>query len=153
METVKELPPVENPAQEPEMPPQPPEETLSVEERLASLSQQILSQMEQASQAEKQRRTVLDAREEALFRRELMAGTRAELEKRGLPAAFADCMAFADADAMEKGVALLEACFRAQVQLAVEARLLDSPPKTAALRPLQELPDEEYYAAVCRTHE
>ena len=129
--------------------PCPEESAPTIEERLNALSRQILEQMEQSAQAERERRNALDQREEALKRQEMAALTRTALEKRGLPSAFSECMAFRDEAAMESAVALLEECFRTQVQRAVEERLLDGPPVTASLRSLKDLSDAEYYAAVC----
>lgn len=128
------------------------EENMTVEERLSALAQQITRQMEKSAQEEKNRRTALDERETAIARREMLSRAREEMEKRGLPAALSECMAFADEDAMKLGINLLEECFHAAVQAAVEARLLDHAPKTTPIRPLSDLPDDEYYAAVCRTN-
>ena len=128
------------------------EETKTVEERLSDLAQQITRQMEKSAQDEKDRRNALDERETAIARREMLSRAREEMEKRGLPAALSECMAFADEDAMKQGIDLMEESFRTAVQAAVEARLLDHAPKTAVMRPLSDLPDDEYYAAVCRTN-
>lgn len=125
---------------------------MTVEERLSALSRQIATQMAASAQAERERISALDEREAALSRREMLSLARIEMEKRGLPPALADHLNFVDEAAVEKGAAALEECFRAQVQLAVEARLLDGAPKTSAMRPLHELPDDEYYAAVCRAN-
>jgi len=128
------------------------EETKTVEERLSDLAQQITRQMEKSAQDEKDRRNALDERETAIARREMLSRAREEMEKRGLPAALSECMVFADEDAMKQGIDLMEESFRTAVQAAVEARLLDHAPKTAVMRPLSDLPDDEYYAAVCRTN-
>lgn len=145
--------PIENPAEDmQERAAEQPEpmEITAVEERLAALSQQIARQMESSAQAEQHRRSALDEREAALQRREMRARAREEMEKCGLPAGLSECLAFADEAAMETGVSLLEECFRNAVQSEVEKRLLSSAPKVSAMRPLNELPDDEYYAAVCR---
>lgn len=126
------------------------EKSLTVEERLSALSRQIADQMARSAQDEKARRQRLDEREAALARREMQSRTREEMEKRGLPAALSECMVFADEAALEKGIAALEEGFRAAVQASVEARLLDNAPKVNAMCPLSELPDDEYYAVVCR---
>lgn len=141
------------PMEQPEAPRQDAHDAeMTVEERLSALSRQIMQQLENSAQAEQHRRTALDEREAALQRRELLSRAREEMEKRGLPIGLSECMAFADEAAMESGISLLEESFRNAVQNAVEARLLSSAPKTSAMRPLNELPDDEYYAAVCRTH-
>ena len=120
--------------------------------RVQELAQQITRQMEKSAQDEKDRRNALDERETAIARREMLSRAREEMEKRGLPAALSECMVFADEDAMKQGIDLMEESFRTAVQAAVEARLLDHAPKTAVMRPLSDLPDDEYYAAVCRTN-
>lgn len=126
-----------------------PEEALSAEARLDALCRQLAGQMEKTAAAEASRRNDLDERENALQRRELLSRARAEMEKRGLSPALAECMAFSDEGAMQESIDRMERGFRAAVQAAVEARLLDTAPKTSPLRPLSELSDEEYYAAVC----
>ena len=128
--------PYETPAEIPVEETQEEEKSMTVEERLSLLSRQIADQMARSAQQEKQRRDQLDEREAALSRREMQSRTRKEMEKRGLPAALSECMAFADEAALEKGIAALEECFRAAVQASVEARLLDNAPKTTAMRPL-----------------
>ena len=79
------------------------------------------------------------------------ARVREELEKRGLPVQLAEGLSFATPEEMEEGVQALEEHFRAAVQQGVEARLLTDAPKAAPLKPLSEMTDEDYYAAVfCR---
>ena len=120
------------------------------QERLAALAQQLTERLEAGLREENARRQALESREADLNRREMTAKTREELDKRGLPAALADCLVFSDESAMLTGVSVLEEAFRAAVQSGVEERLLSGAPKAASLTPLSELSDEEYYAAVCR---
>ena len=115
---------------------------------LALPSRQQSAHLALTKQEEQDRLTALEQREAALVRREMQSFARAEMEKRGLPAVLADCLEFADEASATRCAQVLECCFRAQVQQAVEDRLLDAAPKTAPVCSLNELPDEEYYAAV-----
>lgn len=121
-----------------------------VERQLGDLAQRLTQRIEAGNQAENARREELDTREDALHKRELAARAREALEKRGLPAALAETLSFPGEDALENGVNALEEGFRAAVQRAVEERLLTDAPKASSLKPLSELSDEDYYAAVCR---
>ena len=121
-----------------------------VEKQLAALSQRLLEQLERIRQAQDARQESIEEKEQALARRELAAHARALLRERELPEALADCLAFSDEDTVQTGVDALEEAFRAAVQQGVEARLTADAPKTGALTPLNQLSDEEYYAAVCR---
>ena len=73
-----------------------------------------------------------------------------ELKARELPTELAACLVFEDRDALTEGLNALEKAFRAAVQQGVEQRLLTDAPKTGEVKPLSEMSDEEYYAAVCR---
>lgn len=123
---------------------------LSLEKQLADWARHFTEQMEASRQALENRQAGMDEREKELARRERAAQARECLRERGLPEELADCLFFADDDAVRQGVDALEAAFRAAVQQGVEERLLSSAPKTGALKPLDQLSDEEYYAAVCR---
>ena len=136
--------------------PDQPEETAEkspaqlLEERFDALAQQLTQRFAQSAALDAERAQALSDREARLSRQELAAFSRGEMEKRGLPCVLSECLVFADQDAVVKGADALEECFRAQVQLAVEERLLDGAPKTASMRPLNEMTDEEYYAAAGR---
>lgn len=91
----------------------------------------------------------LAQKEAALRRQELTAKARQALQQRELPIALADALPFADDAALQNGLDALEEAFRAAVQKAVEERLLSAAPKAAPVKPLSEMTDEEYYAAVC----
>ena len=122
-----------------------------IERCFQDLSARITRQMEEAAQAESDRISQLDTREEALNKREMQSLARAEMEKCGLPADLASCLNFVDEAAVKEGVSLLEGAFRAAVQKGVEDRLLNhAAPKAAPILPLSELSDEEYYAAISR---
>lgn len=129
-----------------------PADTLAnVETHLAQLAARLSAQAEALSQQDDARRKNLDTREDDLRRRELSAMTRELLSQRGLPAELADCLAFTDEEAVRQGVDALEEAFRAAVQQGVEERLLSQDaPKSASVKPLSEMTDEEYYAAVSR---
>ena len=119
-----------------------------VEQQLSALAQRLSAQIEAFAQQEQARSDALSGREEDLCRREMAAQARDALQERGLPTALADCLCFADAEEMQNGVDALEKAFRAAVQQGVEDRLLSDAPKSAAMKPLSEMTDEEYYAAV-----
>jgi len=121
-----------------------------LEAQLSSLVQQLASQLEAGAQAESQRKEMLDSREADLKKREMNAKVREELEKRGLPIQLSHGLAFAAPEEMEEGIDALEARFRAAVQQGVEARLLIDAPKAAPIKPLSEMTDEDYYAAIYR---
>ena len=129
-----------------------PADTLAaVEGRLAELAARLSAQVEALTEQDETRRQTLDTREDELRRRELTAQAHELLQQRGLPTALADCLAFADADALRRGVDTLESAFRTAVQQGVEERLLtQDAPKSGAVKPLSEMTDEEYYAAVSR---
>ena len=131
-----------------------PADTLAaVEGRLAELAARLSAQVEALTEQDESRRRTLDTREDELRRRELTAQAHELLQQRGLPAALADCLAFADEDALRRGVDALENAFRAAVQQGVEERLLtQDAPKSGAVKPLSEMTDEEYYAAVSRSN-
>lgn len=120
------------------------------ERRLAALAQKLSQQIEALAQEEADRRQALDEREDALRRREMTALAEEMLKQRELPPALAAALQCGDEDALRAAVSALEDAFRAAVQQGVEARLLSAPPKASALKPLSEMSDEEYYAAVCR---
>lgn len=122
-----------------------------IERCFQDLSARISRQMEDAAQAEAQRVSQLDTRENELKKRELQALAHAEMENCGLPGDLAACLLFADEAAVKEGVALLENAFRSAVQKGVEARLINhAAPKAAPIPSLSDLSDEEYYAAVSR---
>ena len=129
-----------------------PADTLAnVETQLAQLAARLSAQAEALSQQDDARRKNLDTREDELRRRELNAMARELLSQRGLPATLSDCLVFADEEAVRQGVDALEEAFRAAVQQGVEERLLSQDaPKSASVKPLSEMTDEEYYAAVSR---
>ena len=119
-----------------------PEKTL--EERVNALAEQWSAHLTTRQEA-------LDARESALRSRERSARVREALEKRGLPAALSACLNGQGTEEVEGGVAALEEAFRAAVQQAVDARLTTGAPKAAPFKPLSEMTDEEYYAAVAHS--
>ncbi|MBR1585050.1 MAG: DUF4355 domain-containing protein [Clostridia bacterium] len=121
-----------------------------VERQLAALAQTLMAQMEKNAQADTSRQEQMDAREQDLARRELAAKARRLLMEKELPEDLADSLFFENEAAMAQAIDALEIAFRAAVQQAVEERLSDSAPKAGALVPLDQLTDEEYYAAVCR---
>lgn len=121
-----------------------------VERQMSEMAQRLTRQIEAGAQAENARREELNTREAELRRREMAALAREELEKRGLPTALAEALPFQEKEKLAQGMDALEEAFRAAVQQGVEERLLTGAPKKAALKPLSELSDEEYYAAVCR---
>lgn len=123
-----------------------------VEQRLAALSQQLLEHLEKTRQAQDARQESIEEKERELARREWAAKARALLRERGLPEALADCLSFSDEAAVQPGIDALEEAFRQAVQAGVEERLTADVPKTGALTPLNQLSDEEYYAAVCRSN-
>ncbi|NLD82576.1 MAG: DUF4355 domain-containing protein [Clostridiales bacterium] len=122
----------------------------SVEQQLADLARKLTEQLEANRQTLNRRQESMEEKEQELTRRELAAKARDLLRRRQLPEELADCLSFADEEAIEKAVDALEEAFRAAVQQGVEERLLTDAPKTGALVPLDQLSDEEYYAAVCR---
>ena len=124
-----------------------------VERQMSEMAQRLTRQIEAGAQAEDARRQALNTREAELRRRELAALAREALEKRGLPAALAEALPFQEEEELNQGIAALEEAFRAAVQRGIEERLLTSAPKKAAVLPLSELSDEDYYAAVCRREE
>ena len=124
-----------------------------VEKQLSELAEKLARQLQQGEEAEKSRREALNGREAALLKREMAAKTREELEKQGLPASLAEALFFAGDEEMQRGVSLLEEAFRAAVQKGVEERLLSDIPKMIPMKPLSELSDEDYYAAVMSRHE
>ena len=121
-----------------------------VERQLAALAQKLSSQIEALSREDDIRREALDDREDDLRRREMAARAYDALKERALPTELADCLSFADEAALENAVDALEKAFRAAVQQGVEERLLTDAPRTGEMKPLSEMTDEEYYAAVSR---
>ena len=131
-----------------------PENTLSlsdVERQLNALSQKVSAEISALAQADTARREALDTRESDLRRRELTARAYDLLKDRGLPTALSTVLSFSDESALAAGVDALEKAFRAAVQAGVEERLLTAAPKAASLMNPSDLPDEEYYAVVCRS--
>lgn len=124
-----------------------------VERQLSEMAQRLTRQIEAGAQAEDARQQALNTREAELRRRELAALARETLEKRGLPVALAEALPFQEETALNQGIDALEEAFRAAVQRGVEERLFTSAPKKAAIPPLSQLSDEDYYAAVCRREE
>ncbi len=122
----------------------------SLERQLAELARKLTEQMEAHSLSLEKRRESMEEKEQDLTRREMAARARSLLRERELPEELADCMSFSDEAAVEKAVDALEEAFRAAVQQGVEERLLTAAPKAGAVTPLDQLSDEEYYAAVCR---
>lgn len=121
-----------------------------VQEQLADLIRRLTQQLEQAAQEQAQRAQQLNTREEDLAARELNARARQLLAERELPEELALCLNFRDEASLKAGIDALEEAFRTAVQQGVENRLTQDAPKTGALKPLDQLSDEEYYAAVCR---
>ena len=131
-----------------------PENTLSlsdVERQLNALSQKVSAEISALAQADTARREALDTRESDLRRRELNARAHDLLKERGLPTALSTVLSFSDESALAVGIDALEKAFRAAVQAGVEERLLTAAPKAASLMNPSDLPDEEYYAVVCRS--
>lgn len=123
-----------------------------LEEQLSALARQLTERLAQGEAQEQARSQALSQREEELRRREMAALARECLAAHGLPPALAEALRFSDEADMEQGVALLEEAFRAAVQQGVEERLLLSAPKVAPVRPVGELTDAEYYAALAQNH-
>ena len=134
----------------PEENPDQPLTRADVERQLSALSQRISEKIEESARQEAARREALDTREEELLRREMTAKAREMLESRGLPGEIAPALSCETAESLHEAVDALERAFRAAVQQGVEERLIASAPKAAVLKPLSELTDEEYYAAVSR---
>lgn len=125
-----------------------------VEELMASVVRQLELRIEAASQAGAQdnqsREEALKAREETLDRREMTLKTQNALKARGLPEALAEAMDFSSEEGMAQAVDALEKAFRECVQKGVEERLKGDAPKSAPAKPLSDLSDGEYYAAISR---
>ncbi len=100
-------------------------------ERLARMT------ADEREQAERMvREDALTAREAEVTRRELRVTAQGELAKRGLPAALADVLHYADADACSASIAAVEQAFRSAVQTGMEARLRNPDiPKAGHLSP------------------
>ena len=120
------------------------------ERRLSALAQTLSQQIETLAREETARREALDSREDDLRRREMEALAADMLRSRGLPAGLASVLICEDESALESALNALEDAFRAAVQQGVEERLLSDTPKAPAVKPLNEMTDAEYYAAVCR---
>lgn len=120
------------------------------ESELAALARRLADQLETARQAQDAREESIREREAALRTQELAALARRMLREKELPEELADCLTFADEAAVKCGVDAIEEAFRAAVQQGVEARLQSAAPKTGEIKPIDQLTDEEYYAAVCR---
>lgn len=120
-----------------------------MEAQLSQLRQSVQEQLLMQQQAANEAQQALAQRESQLRQRELIALTREELEQRDLPISLAESLPFADEAAMKAGLEALETAFRAAVQKGVEERLLSPAPKAAAIKPLSDLSDEEYYAVIC----
>ena len=123
------------------LPEAPQDAAQALEDRISALAEQWSARLDSRQEA-------LETRENALRNRELAARAREALEARGLPASLSACLSFQSEEALEKGVPALEEAFRAAVQQSVEARLTASAPKAAPLKPLSDISDEEYYAAI-----
>lgn len=128
-----------------------PAEALSrLEQMLTGLAGQLSAQVEALAREDTARRAALEDREDDLRRREMLSLARELLQEKELPAELADCLCCPDEAALRAAADALEEAFRAAVQRGVEERLLTDAPKTGAVKPLSDMTDEEYYAAVCR---
>ncbi|MBQ9263733.1 MAG: DUF4355 domain-containing protein [Clostridia bacterium] len=123
-----------------------------IETQLTALAKRLTEQIEQAAEATAVRQQRMDAREQSLTRREWIAKARTLLTERGLPEDIAPCLAFEKEEDILPAIDAIEETFRSAVQQAVEERLSAAAPKTGAVVPLDQLSDEEYYAAVCRNN-
>ncbi len=87
----------------------------------------------------------LDAREEALRRRELRAQTVETLAKKKLPAELADAIAYTDEETCRAGLEATERAFRTAVRKAVDERLRGETPGAGKAADPESLNDSEYY--------
>lgn len=83
---------------------------------------------ERAEHEKQQREEALQKREAELNRRELRATALETLAGKGLPAALADTLDYADADHCNASIASIEKAYRLAVQQGVEARMKSSAP-------------------------
>lgn len=122
------------------------------EAQLTDLIRRLAQQLDSARQAQDAREEAIEQREASLQKKELCALARQLLREKELPEDLADPLVFADEDAVRQGIGILEKAFRAAVQQGVEDRLQSTAPKSGEIKPLDQLTDEEYYAAVCRSN-
>ncbi len=120
------------------------------ETQLTDLIRRLAQQLDSARQAQDEREEAIARREASLREKELCALARRLLREKELPEDLAECLSFQDEDAVQTAVDALEKAFRAAVQTGVENRLQSTAPKSGEIKPLDQLTDEEYYAAVCR---
>ncbi len=125
-----------------------------VEQLLSSVTRQLEARIDAAKLAVDQqsaaREEALAEREKTLTEREMSVKTAEALKARGLPEALAEAMAFSEEQSMARALDALESAFRDAVQKGVEERLSGDAPKTAPPKPLSELADNDYYAAISR---
>ena len=120
------------------------------QEELARIAQRLQEHIKQCIQENARVRQETDERARALADQEMQALSRRLLREKELPEELAEGLVYDSEDSLRAGIDQMEAAFRAAVQRAVEQRLSDRAPRSAAVTPLEELPDDEYYAAVCR---
>ncbi len=120
------------------------------ENQLTDLIRRLAQQLDSARQSQDAREAAIEKREASLQKKELCALARRLLREKELPEDLAEALFFADEDAVKQGIGILEKAFRAAVQQGVEDRLQSTAPKSGEIKPMDQLTDEEYYAAVCR---
>ncbi len=121
---------------------------------VASVVRQLEARIEASAraggQADAAREEALAEREKTLDRREMTVKTAQALKARGLPESLAEALPLSDEGDMTRAVGDLETAFRKCVQAGVEERLKGDAPKSAPAKPLSDLSDNEYYAAISR---
>lgn len=133
-----------------------------LEAALAQKLQQMVAEVDRLSHMTGEERAAyeagrreddLAARERNIQRRELRADALEELEKRGLPKALADAVAYDSRAAMAASIDGVERAFRQAVQAAVDERLRGVSPAAGASAQGDgnELDDESYYRMVGAT--
>lgn len=117
---------------------------------ISGVTRQLEARIEAAARTGAAREETLSAREKTLDRREMAVKTAEALRARGLPEALAEVLPFSGEEDMTRAVGDIERAFRQCVQAGVEERLQGDAPKTAPAKPLSDLTDKEYYAAISR---
>ena len=90
-----------------------------------------LSQMTESEKAEylsEKRTKELDAREEEITRKELMAEAKNTLAGKKLPVTLAEVLSYKDADSCKKSIEVVENAFREALEAAVQERLKGGDP-------------------------
>ena len=103
------------------------DDKLSEADKLAKMNKE-----EKAEYLRQKQEKVLNDREVAVTRRELMAEAKNTLAEKKLPVGLAEVLNYADADSCNKSMAAVEKAFQEAVQAAVEEKLKGGePPKKA----------------------